>query len=617
MIDIFSFLLFSSTVFMVAAFVLAFFSPERNTFFQILLSFAGLLVVASSGIGFWYENISMLQAVFLSLVGLGTFITALFAISYLPRYATVYSPRYVNTLIVLFILGMQGVILSFSVISFLLCWELMSFSAYFLIITDKKSDSLRAGLIYFVMTQIGFLSLLSGFALLSGGDVLATWSEVAQSASSLSPILLTTSFFLLLIGFGGKSGLFPLHVWLPEAHPQAPSHVSALLSGTMLAVSVFAFLQALSLFPSLPLWWGGVMIVFSLITAFIGALYSVIETDAKKILAWSSVENMGIMFTALSLLIVTGFTESVRDIILIFILLHAVNHFLFKTGLFLAVGEVVSHLHTRNINDMGGLANKWPAFSVLFLVLSIASAALPPFSTFLGEWMLFQNISILIASLPFAYGLGLLATLIILGVMAGLALFGNIRLFALMFTGRARNEELSHEHTPISLVVLWSLGICAVLLLSLSFLLPFVLQDYLLSVFSVVLIFLGILGLLYLFIQQYTNIRITDTWNCGAPLTPRMQYTASGFAAPIVFFFRSILGFSKSVLVEPVVSSNAWIAKKRLEWSMVPLWSGVYSFVIRAIEYISHIMRRLQSGVVQMYVLWIFIALIASLIFAL
>jgi hydrogenase-4 component B len=572
---------------------------------------------------------------FLALIYGGTVLTSLFAIEYVRRYADIYTPHWLNAATALFVFGMQATVLSTVVVGFLLAWEIMSIAAYFLVIADRKDESMRAGFLYLLMTHIGFLALTAGFLVLSNGDPWATWSDLSLAAHDLSPAYLAASFFLLFAGFGSKAGLVPLHQWLPYAHPQAPSHSSALLSGVMLKVALFGFLQSALLFPHIELWWAVVVIVIGTISAFFGVVHAAIENDMKRLLAWSSIENMGLLFAAagaffaLTALTPVPIVLALAGSLTLFIWLHSINHMLFKTGLFLSAGSIGAMTHTRDLNLLGGLAQKWPLFSGVVILLALGAAALPPLATFFGEWIFVQTLASGIAILPQPFAIGAVLLLAAVGLVAGLAIFAFVSFFSNAFLGRARSEHAEHVGALPRLLVIPP-ALCAVGLVVAGLFIPLLRglplseQELMLPGASISPSFIFALAILIAVLLSATvrlvrpRVRITETWDCGQPLTPRMQYTASGFSAPIRFFFRSIVVRNKRMIVEPVSAENPWIAHRRLEWSIDSVWEKwLYLPIGNAFMRGAMLVKRLQSGVVQIYLLLVIIALAATVLFSL
>lgn len=632
----------------------ALFLPKQNTLAQALLIAGGVCGLGAAA-AFAFLNpqggslalfgghfaLSLPASFFFGLVSLGTLLSSLFAIGYLPRYALSLSFREVNLAFAFFVIGMCAVVLADSPAAFLFFWEVMSVAAYFLVIADKSEDSLKAGFIYFVMTQMGFFCLLAGFLLLSQGELFVPWEVLRGTAPLLGAKTLMCAFFLLFAGFGSKAGLVPLHQWLPYAHPQAPSHASALLSGSMLVVALYGFLNASLLFPSIPLSWALVVILVGLLSALFGALHAAVESDAKRLLAYSSIEHMGLLFAATGVLF--GLMNSGGHVIIevlkaglfVFIIFHTANHFFFKTGLFLSIGAIMSETHTRDLDEMGGLARAWPIFSGVVLVLSLSAAALPPFGTFFSEWLLVQSLAHAAAVFSPLFAIIGAVMLAVVGLVAGLALFASVKMFATLFLGRPRTAH-AEKVKPLPLTLTIAPALCAVCSAVSGFaVMPFIAPrlgaamsspltdtsflNATINVWYVLCFFMFAGGAAYL-IQLFTvkKVRTTGTWDCGAPLTPRMQYSATGFAAPIRFFFRMLLVTKKDLVSVPASASNPWITAKRLDWSVNSIWERwFYARIGAGVLAAAHFIRRLQSGVVQAYLLLVLVTLVVTLILAL
>ena len=581
--------------------------------------------------------IDMLSAYFLLIINLGVLLVSWFSIWYLPRYSDVYRFSWLHSATALFIFGMQLAVIGGTPLVFLTSWEVMSFAAYFLVIADRSVQSVKAGFSYVAMTILGAAALIAGFAIITSGDFTKPLAFLSVLPSSSLGVL---AISLLIVGFAAKAGIFPFHEWLPEAHPQAPSSVSALMSGVMLKVALYGLLRvffALNFSIPLPLIFG--VLALALFTAVYGAIMAVNETDIKKVLAWSSVENMGIMFgmaASIALFLSMG-AGAAAGAIWIALLIQAISHTLFKTGLFMAAGALVSETHTRNLDLMGGLAKKWPIFSACFLALSVFAAALPPGSAFYAEWVFLQTFASIASYNPI---IGIIAVVVIsvFALTAGLAVFAMVKMFAAAFLSKSRSEKVANVKN-IPFVGYAPVAFAGLLTLVLGFTLPYFLRDVLgdggglvavssaltaggavLSPFVVIVIFSGSMLIVYALRKMITTIRIreTDTWDCGAPINSRMEYTATGFSAPIRFFFRFLVLPWKKIVSTPVAPGNNWISQKSLELGSHPLAGRfLYRPVVGVIDYLALRVKRLQSGVVQFYLALILIALVVTLIVAL
>ncbi len=584
-----------------------------------------------------FLNVDTLAACFLLMINLGVFLAAWYAIVYLPRCQKIYRFPWLHAATAFFVFGMLLAVMSNTPLVFLFAWEIMSFAAYFLLVAERSEEAVRGAFPYVCTTAIGAAALISGFAIVTGGNFSLPLG-VLVGAKTEGVALLGVS--LLLAGFAAKAGIFPFHEWLPEPYPHAPANVAALTSGVTLKVALYGFLRVLFAFHfALPLPLIFVVLGLSLFTAVYGALMAAVETDLKKALAWSSVENMGLMMAmagAVALLISVG-AIAAANAVLLALLVQAFGHMLFKSGLFMAAGALVAETETRNLNRMGGLAKKWPLFSGVFLVLAVVAAALPPGSGFYAEWVFLQSLASTVAYGP-VVGLVVVIVVSLFTLAAGLAVFAMVKIFAAVFLGRARSAEVEQvKAVPFALYAPAAAAAALAVLLGLA--LPYFLRGIFgsaasavvsgpmmiadgasVSPLAVALLVLGVAALLFFVRRIFLSrrLRLTETWDCGAPISPRMEYTATGFSAPIRFFFRALTLPWKRIVSLPAAPGNPWIAVKKYEHG----WDGfagryLYRPFGKLLDQTAARVKRLQSGVVQFYLALIFVALVITLIVAL
>ncbi len=590
-------------------------------------------------------RLDILSSIFLLIVTTISALCAMYAIVYVAKYEKVYHLPSLAMATALFIFGMQSVLLSMNIAGFMVSWEIMSVASFFLVMADKEKASIKAALFYLVMTHLGAGALFAGFFLLSNGKLLADLSSLAVTAQALPPTSAILALLLFLFGFGSKAGLVPFHVWLPEAHPQAPSHISALMSGVMLKVAVYGFLRIISAFPMMPSWFGILVMVLGLLSAVFGVLYAVIETDIKRTLAYSSIENIGLIFTMIGLALYAFNNQQpmLGELCLITAVFHSVVHAVFKSGLFLTAGAIVSETHSRSLEAMGGLAKRMPILSGSFLILALSAAALPPFGVFYGEWVFLQSVVgafFVVATNPVFTGL-LIAALAGFAFVGGLAIFAMVKLFAIACLGEPRTEQAAHAKdakglllTPIiiltGLIVLF--GAFAPNLLSIlradglvetQGVSPMILVPSGGSVTPMFLMGLLILcvGLVWSLRRLFSNVkneRPYHTWDCGQPITSGMEYTATAFSAPIRFFFRLVLRAKKTVIATPLLATNPWIAKRTMVVETNTIFSQyMYEPIGKGMIWLSEKVRKIQNGSIQLYLALIFITLIVALMIAL
>ena len=452
-------------------------------------------------------------------------------------------------------------------ILFLMAWEVMALSAFFLVTTEDDDPAVcRAGWIYLVATHAGTLCLFAMFGLLR----LATGSLAIDGAlpDTVPSGLATAIFLLALCGFGLKAGVMPLHVWLPGAHANAPTHVSAVLSGVMIKMGIYGIVRITGLFPHPPIAWGGLVLAFGAASGLLGIVFAIAQHDIKRLLAYCSIENIGIILMGVGLAMI-GRSLDRPDWIVLGLggaLLHVWNHGLFKSLLFLASGSVIHAVHTRKIDRMGGLAKQMPWTAAAFLVGAVAICGLPPLNGFVSELLiylgLFSTIGIDERASCVAAGLAVP----VLAMIGALAVACFVKAFGSVFLGEGRSERACHAHESpramlIPMAVLaaccFAIGLAPTLVapmfdravaawaptssaaVSLASLAPL----QVLSSIGAVLLFLIVAGIALLRRRMLRGASdAIGTWDCGyAAPTPRMQYTASSFAQILVDLFTWVL----------------------------------------------------------------------------
>ena len=450
---------------------------------------------------------------------------------------------------------------------FLMFWELMSLSSFFLVTFENEQDTVRrAGWVYLVATHLGTAFLFALFLLLGqyAGTTILDFDRFQAAQAGISPVA-GVAFLLAVVGFGTKAGFIPFHVWLPEAHPAAPSHVSAVMSGVMIKTGIYGLLRVLGFLGPPSAWWGWLLLAVGLSSGILGVLFALSQHDLKRLLAFHSVENIGIIALGLGLgvlglslnvpvLAVLGFAGG---------MLHVINHALFKGLLFLGAGAVAHATGTRDIDHLGGLIKRMPVTAVTFLVGSVAICGLPPLNGFVSEFLIYLG----------AFGSSGLPNIAAPCVLAiiGLALIGGLaaacfaKVFGIVFLGEPRSEHAArgHEAAPAMKIPMVILALCCVLIGFLAPLVPGVMSgvvtavtglplesvrshlDYatasLTPVVSITCTFVLLIALLAWFrcrLLSKRTIGESGTWDCGyARPTARMQYTASSFAQPLTRMF--------------------------------------------------------------------------------
>jgi hydrogenase-4 component B len=567
-----------------------------------------------------------LSAFFLGIVFLLGFLTSLYAVGYMREYDGGRRGRAAPLFFNLLLLSMALVVSAGDMLSFLLAWEGMGLASYFLVIFEHdKAESRRAGLIYLIATHIGTAAILLAFLLLVRFTGSFSFNGFARVPVD-NPAILAAAFGFALVGFGTKAGMFPFHIWLPHAHPEAPSPVSALMSGVMIKMGVYGIVRFLFfLLPEIPPSFGAIVIAFGLLSGIFGVLYAIAQHDLKRLLAFCSVENIGIILLgvgAASLCLSSGHPGPAR-LLLAGGLFHVLNHALFKGLLFMGAGAVYHGTRTKNIERMGGLMRGMPMTGLTFLLGSMAISAVPPMNGFASEFEIFRG-------LWDAAGKGGVQPGLLLSAMAGLALVGGlafvcfVKVVGTVFLGNARSPAASEARDPGWTMTL-PMGALACLCLLLGVhpsivldrlleLAPFPAPPLLrphfegigepLTVSAALAVSIGGLCFLRFALLRRNGKREYGTWACGFSYsTPRMQYTASSFAEPVIHVFRSILR-PRSVREERL--SGRFLLDMHFETHVRDLLeNGLYLPLYRMFIRLAFLARRLHTGHIHLYLAYI------------
>ena len=588
-------------------------------------------------------KLDSLSAFFLTIINFGAAMASLFATGY-GRHER--APERVLPFYPAFLAAMNLVVLADDAFAFLVSWELMSLVSWGLVMAHHEDEeNARAGYVYLVMASFGTICLLLAFALLAGADGNYDFPTIESRRHSLE--LGGLVVVLALIGTGSKAGLVPLHVWLPLAHPAAPSHVSALMSGVMTKVAVYGFVRIVfDLVGVSNWWWAMVVLATGAASAVIGVLYAVVENDLKRLLAYSTIENVGIIFIGLGLALAfrANQYDAAAALALTASLLHVLNHSLFKSLLFFGAGAVLNATGNRNLERLGGLIHKMPLTALACLGGSLAISALPPFNGFVSEWLIFQ--SVLLSPTINQWGLKLMIPAVgaLLALSAALAAACFVRAFGMTFLGRARGiaaenaKEVDRFSTSAMLILavlcllagivpgllIDALNPVVALLFDASMprqaeqpWLPIIPVAESRSSYNGLLVFLLIAGTSWLTafaIHRLASRRLrrSDPWDCGTPgLAPITQYSASSFAQPIRRVFANT-GISTIESVEVARPDSLAPAKFTLQIRDA-VWHCAYAPLGFAIDFAAGLLNHLQFLTIRRYLLLVF----ASLVFLL
>lgn len=548
---------------------------------------------------------------------------------YMTEYKKEYSIWYFWLLIILFINSMILTVFANNIISFMVFWELMSLSSFLLVIYEhKKYTTIQTGIFYFIMTHISGLTLMVMFALLYKYTGKIYFEEMATV--TLEPKQISTIFYLSLIGFGAKAGIVPLHDWLPKAHPAAPSNISSLMSGVMLKVAIYGFL--LINFVIIKNYYaanGIILLVLSILTAVFAILNGIFQKDIKTLLAYSSIENVGIIFSTIALSIILK-SENL-DILALYsltaALFHILNHGVFKSLLFLSAGSVVYATSTKNMNELGGLHKVLKITTVFSFIGVAAMSAMPPLNGFASEFLIFRSF---IQSAHFVQDKYIVAPLTfsiaLLALTSSGAVYSALKYFGITFLGEPRSEKAINVHKiPVSMNI--GMGILSAYIIILGIFSPFVARFiskvpqsilnlegiepmFLSNDITYISIALLVIALILISLVKKNRIERYETWACGFNIVkPYMQYSADGFSQPVSRYFGSVAGYEKEV-------------KKREEISLKTklhdiFYTYIYKPIIESIDLLASTITRMHYGKIQLYIMYILIALFIAIYFSL
>jgi len=588
-----------------------------------------------------HVEIDVLSAFFLLPVFGVSALTALYGRSYLANAEPGAASSWLH--LNLLTAAMALVVVARDGLLFLLAWEIMALAPFFLVIFDDRRESTRhAAWIYLAATHLGTTFLLVMFVLLAnlaGTSDFGGYSAVLRGNSALGSAV----FVLALIGFGSKAGIVPAHVWLPEAHPAAPSHASALMSGAMIKVGIYGLVRMLTLLGMPRPWWGWALLAAGATSGVLGVLYALAQHDLKRLLAYHSVENIGIILIGIGIgvlglayghpaLVALGFAAG---------LLHVVNHSIFKGLLFLGAGSVQHAAHTVELEELGGLLRRMPWTGACFLIGSAAIVGLPPLNGFISEFLLIYSGYaglLLPATVIAAAGL---VTLVAMGLISGLAAACFAKAFGTVFLGAPRSGEAEHAHESAP-PMLGSMVLLAVLCIAIGLAGPFVVRGLTgvvaaasglpsteigaaldpasgslaiaTALFAVLVVLSALLWMMRGWRLARAGVRRAPVWGCGFRRpTVRMQYTASSFAQPLVTQFRLLIANREAVVAPegyfPAAASYA-------SDSGDPFLRLLFVPTFRWFRGVASRLNVIQHGHIHIYVLYVAATLIALLAWA-
>ncbi len=545
----------------------------------------------------------------------------------------------------IFLAAMALVFLADDAYLFMVAWEAMALSSYFLVTTDHVVPEIRrAGFLYLLIAHVGAIAILMCFGVMQGGHGDYTFATMRNA--HLNELWASVTFLLALFGFGAKAGILPLHVWLPEAHPAAPSPVSAMMSGIMLKTAIYGILRVTFDLIDVQLWWWGVLaLTLGLITALFGVIFAAVQTDMKRLLAYSSIENIGIILVGIGLAITFHVfrKDAVAALALTATLYHALNHAFMKGLLFLGTGSVLHATGERKLGKLGGLIHPMPKLALLVLVGALAIAGLPPLNGFVSEWLILQAF-LLSPGLPHSY-LNMLipiaaAALVLASALAGYVM---VKFYGVIFLGQPREGKFEDAHDigiweriglgwlALGCILLGVFPVFVILLIDpvtqlmvghtlggsaaqTGWLWLTPLEPGRASYSPLILFLIVIVGVIFTMLAvkkfYHGRLRHGPAWDCGFPeQTARMQDTAEGFGQPIRQIFEPFFGVTR-IVPTPFDKHPHYRGESRDR-----IWDYAYLPIASVTEKLSALIGRLQHGRIHIYLLYSFLTLLALLAF--
>jgi hydrogenase-4 component B len=596
-------------------------------------------------------HIDKLSSLFIIIICLSVLFCSIYGIGYVKSFYGRYNVGNYGFFYNLFIAAMLAVVTSSNGILFLFAWEIMSLASYFLVVYERHDHkNVKAGYLYLIMTHAATALITLAFILLFNHAHSFDFNTIRASVPSMSMALKNIVFLLAFVGFGTKAGIIPFHIWLPAAHPAAPSHVSALMSGVMIKTGIYMMIRLfLGILLPIPLWWGLTLIIVGSISCVLGVLYALTEHDIKRLLAYHSIENIGIILLGLggAMVFYSLHLPTLMLLSLAAALFHTWNHATFKSLLFLAAGSVALATGTKNIEKYGGLIKSMPQTAILFLIGAMAISALPPFNGFYSEWLTFQSLIHGVLSGDILVKWVFLGGLVSLALAGGLALACFVKAFGSTFLARPRSV-MAKGAKEVSIWMRSGMAGLAVLCLVLGVASAYIIKSLeslgreitaspraglITSVSSRQTLQIGhnfgsisapfitvvavATPLLVWFVSRYfinrhQKITSSPTWDCGTDITPRMEITSTGFARSLTMIFQPLLRSNLSYDTAPAGSLAPTSIVATV--GIVDIYKKyIYGRMYSLINILSIYFKKIQNGNINAYILYILLALIIAL----
>ncbi|MCK9429657.1 MAG: hydrogenase 4 subunit B [Candidatus Omnitrophica bacterium] len=593
-----------------------------------------------------------LSLFFLFVIFIVSLPSAIYSFSYLKGE---YSPAKIRLgwfLLVIFVFSMALVVSVNNALVFLIFWEIMSLVSYFLVVFDTDHEkSIQAGMIYIVMTHIGTAFLIAAFMLMYKYSNSFDFSAIKSACQVMPGKTKNIIFLLLLAGFGTKAGIVPLHVWLPYAHPQAPSHISSIMSGVMIKTAIYGIIRfVIYILGVQAYWWGILLLILAGITCLVGIIYALMVRDIKRLLAYSSVENMGIILLGIGLTML--FQSMNMPYLAVFAMIaglyHLINHAIFKGLLFLGAGSVYKACGTRDMEKLGGLIKNMPQTAACFLIGAMAISALPPLNGFVSEWLILQAFFLGAVNAAGGVKVFLVICAAVLALTSGLAAACFVKAFGIIFLALPRSRYAKEaKEVPLTmragmfflslLVIVFGLA-CVKIIKILSQVagsvtgfdissMQFSLNNFVLSpqagkniyfstpLLGLMLLVLGLAGFVVYRLFGKNKAVIYKTWDCGYyKIGPRNEYTATAFSKPFrIAFSFFLLPYRKT---QKIRESFYHVKSFAYETHTTPVFKRyIYEPLLELVFKVAKSMRRIQLGSIHLYLGYIFITIVLLIVF--
>ncbi|GAA0342647.1 hydrogenase 4 subunit B [Morganella psychrotolerans] len=588
-----------------------------------------------------------LAAFMVMVISLLVTVSALYSLNYVQEYIG-RGAWSMGFFLNLFIASMVALVVMDNAFYFIILFEMMSLASWFLVIADQDEKSIRAGLLYFFIAHAGSVLIMIAFFLMWRESGSLDFDSFRQL--TLSPAMASVVFLLGFFGFGAKAGMLPLHSWLPQAHPAAPSHASALMSGVMVKIGIFGIIKVgIDLLGATQGWWGIVVLAFGAVSSVLGVMYALAEHDIKRLLAWHTVENIGIILMGVGVGMVGMANDMpvLATIGLLGAIYHLLNHAVFKGLLFLGAGAVIYRVHTRDMDKMGGLAKLMPLTATAFLIGCMAISALPPLNGFVSEWYTYQSLFSMSHDGTFIMRISGPIAIVMLAITGALAAMCFVKVYGVSFCGGPRSEQATHAREvpwTMTTAMLILAAVCVLLGVGASVIAPVlakvamsltaatdvtVVQGAMLipdsasqAMISPVMTFVLLLGLpviplvIYLVFKgkQMDARRKGDAWACGYAWEKDMSVSAGGFTQPLRSMFAPLYRMRKQL------DPSARLARA-LEVTTIgagkvePFWDEQIIYpLVRGINRFAKRIQCLQGGDFRLYCLYVVAALVVLLV---